>query len=256
MTAPSLLASAPSGPLAPRAAAVEPKSLLDLMYDGFYMLFLLRNRHAPTDAEQFRLRLKDFLSVVDRGARKLHIPTEDLHLAKYAYCALVDEQVMMHQPALRADWERRPLQLEMFGEQLAGEHFFDHLEEVRQHGASRLQVLEVFHMCLLLGFQGRYLIEGSEKLSYLTSRLGDEIAHLKGKRAEFAPHALPADRVRHKLRTEVPVWVVCSVFALAGLLAFIGLRWSLDRQTQNDLGAYAQVIKMPAQTAHVTITLP
>jgi hypothetical protein len=30
----------------------------------------------------------------------------------------------------------------------------------------------------------------------------------------------------------------------------------LDRQTRTDLGAYTQVIKLPAQQAHVTITLP
>lgn len=257
MTAPSLLGNPRPGPAAPRAAApVEAKTLLDLMYDGFYMLFLLRNRYSPADAESFRARLKDFLSGVDRGARKLGTSAEDVYLAKYAFCALVDERVMMSQSAVRAAWERKPLQLEMFGDQLAGESFFERLEQTRQQGASKLQVLEVFHMCLLMGFQGKYLIEGTEKLGYLTARLGDEIAHLKGRRAEFAPHALPPDRVSHKLRAEVPLWVVASMFALAGLLAFIGLRFALDRQTLGDLAAYAQVIKMPAQTAHVTITLP
>lgn len=258
MTAPSLLGSArpPAPQHGARVSVVEAKTLIDLMYDGFYMLFLLRNRHAPPDAGQFRARLKDFLAEVDKGARRLNVSPDDLHLAKYAYCALVDEQVLLHQPTLRASWEQRPLQLEMFGDQLAGEHFFDRLEELRQQGAARLQVLEVFHMCLLMGFQGKYLLEGSEKLGYLSSRLGDEIAHLKGRRAEFAPHAMPPDRIIHKLRAEVPLWVVCSVFALAGLLAFLGLRWNLGRQTQADLGLHTQVIQSPAQTARVTITLP
>ena len=40
------------------------------------------------------------------------------------------------------------------------------------------------------------------------------------------------------------------------LLGFLGLRWILERQTRNDLESYAQVIKLPAQSAHVTITLP
>ncbi len=35
-------------------------------------------------------------------------------------------------------------------------------------------------MCLLLGFEGRYTLDGHEKLSYLTARLGDEIAHMRG----------------------------------------------------------------------------
>jgi type VI secretion system protein ImpK len=155
-----------------------------------------------------------------------------------------------------ADANAQPLQLEMFGDQLAGEHFFDRLEQLRAQGAAKVQVLEVFHMCLLLGFQGKYLIEGTEKLGYLTARLGDEIATHKGKRAEFAPHGLAPDRIVHKLRAEAPLWVLGSVLALATLLAFIGLRWMLQRQTQNDLSAYQQVITLPAQSANVTITLP
>jgi type VI secretion system protein ImpK len=58
----------------------------------------------------------------------------------------------------------------------------------------RLQALEVFHMCLLLGFQGKYALEGTEKLGYLTARLGDEILHLQGRRSAFAPHWAPPIR--------------------------------------------------------------
>jgi hypothetical protein len=50
--------------------------------------------------------------------------------------------------------------------------------------------------------------------------------------------------------------VVGALFALAGLLAFLSLRWSLDWQTQVDLDAYQQIVRMPSMPAHVTITLP
>ena len=237
-------------------APTEARTLLDLMYDGFYMLFLLKNRYSPSDAEAFRARLREFLQHVDRGGKRIDAANEDLYLTKYAYCALMDEMVLAQQGALAEGWRRNPLQLEMFGEQLAGEAFFDKLEALRAQGASKVQVLEVFHMCLLMGFQGKYLLEGSEKLGYLTARLGDEIATHKGQRAAFAPHAYAGDRVRHTLRADVPVWVLASVLALAGLLAFLGLRWALERRTQGDLAAYSQLIALPAQAAHVTITLP
>jgi type VI secretion system protein ImpK len=256
--APSLLgARAAAAAAATRAAApTEARTLLDLMVDGFYMLFLLKNRYTPTDAETFRARLREFLAQVDRGGKRIDASNEDLYLTKYAYCALMDEMVLASQGSLAESWRRNPLQLEMFGEQLAGEAFFDKLEALRAQGASKVQVLEVFHMCLLMGFQGRYLLEGSEKLGYLTARLGDEIATHKGQRAAFAPHAYAADRIRHTLRTDVPLWVLASVLALAGLLAFLGLRWALERRTQADLGAYSQLITLPAQAANVTITLP
>jgi type VI secretion system protein ImpK len=255
--APSLIGADNIPPLHARVDAAEnPQSLLDLMLHGFYMILLLRNRYAPADADTFRARVREYLDGVDKGGRRLGLATGDVHLAKYAFAALVDETVLTSSSSIRPAWERKPLQLELFGDQLAGEHFFDRLEELRREGVAKVQVLEVFHMALLMGLQGKYRIEGPEKLGFLTARLGDEIAHLRGARPGFAPHGLANDSVRHKLRHEVPLWVMASAFALAGLLAFIGLRWSLAHQTDADLLGYQAIVKMPEQPAYVTITLP
>lgn len=258
--APSLFGQAapavPGRPPAVSDSLHSASSLLDLLYDGFYMVFLLKNRYAPHDADAFRERIRAFLAEFDRGSKRLGASADDTYLSKFAFCALVDEVVLASQSKVRDAWERRPLQIEFFGEQLAGERFFEHLDTLRQGGAARVQLLEVFHMCLLVGFQGKYILEGSEKLNYLTGRLGDEIAHLKGRRPGFAPHWAAPDSVIHALRTEVPLWVIGSVFALAGLLAFLGIRHSLDRQTADDLGRYNQVVMLAPQPAHVTITLP
>lgn len=234
----------------------EARTLIDLMYDGFYLLFLLRAKQGPSDADAFRSHIKEFLTGLERGATKLGSSAEDVHLCKYAFCATVDEAILMSQFKVRDAWQRQPLQLQFFGEQLAGEQFFAKLEALRREGASRVQILEVFHMCLLMGFQGKYLIEGSEKLNYLTARLGDEIAHLKGSRAPFAPHWAPPDQVRNRLKNEVPLWVIASVFALLGVLAFTAMRWQLTRSTERDLAVYQDVVKLAPQAAHVTITLP
>ena len=255
---PSLFNSGSTGPMAPTSGSTprEARTLLDLMYDGFYLLFLLRAKQGPSDADAFRLHIKEFLTGVERGATRLGSSAEDVHLCKYAFCATVDEIILMSQFKVRDAWQRQPLQLQFFGEQLAGEQFFAKLEVLRREGAARIQILEVFHMCLLMGFQGKYLIEGSEKLNYLTARLGDEIAHLKGARATFAPHWAPPDLVTNRLKNEVPLWVIGSVFALLGVLAFMGLHWQLSRSTEHDLAAYQDVVKLAPQAAHVTITLP
>lgn len=261
-TAPSLFGDAhpaagrPDSPALPFGAKGESNSLLDLLYDGFYMVFLLKNGYAPADDAAFLDRIRAFLAQVDSGSKRLKTPAEDLYQAKFAFCALVDEVVLMSNLQLRDAWGRRPLQLQFFGEHLAGERFFELLESIRQAGVAKLQVLEVFHVCLLLGFQGRYILEGSEKLAYLTSRLGEEIAQLKGKRAAFAPHWAAPDRIANALRSEVPLWAIGSVFALVALLAFVGLRWTLERQTEADLRSYAHLVKLAPQPAHVTITLP
>jgi type VI secretion system protein ImpK len=212
--APSLFGG--STPTATPAPITEPsyqvRSLLDLLYDGFFMLFLLKNGREPGDAQEFSQRIQQFLGDFERGAKKLNASAEDVYASKFAFCAAIDESVLSSTFRIRTEWERRPLQLVLFGEQLAGEKFFQYLEECRAQGAARLQSLEVFHMCLLLGYQGKYLLEGPEKLAYLTARIGDEIAHLKGKRAQFAPHWPLPDQVAHRLKREVPLWSIGAVF--------------------------------------------
>jgi type VI secretion system protein ImpK len=114
----------------------------------------------------------------------------------------------------------------------------------------------VFHLCLLLGFQGRYALEGRERLDYLTARLGDEIAHLQGRRVAFAPHWAAPDRAVHKLRGELPLWVMGMVFGTLALVAFVAMRVQLDRSTEHTLAPYADIVRLAPQAAHITITWP
>lgn len=257
-TPPSLFGSSdvPRAEMPRELARYEAGTLVDLLYNGFYMVFLLRAGREPQDANSFREQLRTLLKDFEAQARRLNVDADDTHKASFAFCALVDEVMLQSRFAARATWELRPLQLELFGDHLAGERFFEMLEALRQGGAARVQVLEVFHLCLLLGFQGRYFLEGNEKLTWLTSRLGDEIAHMRGRRAGFAPHAELPDRVAHQLRHELPLWTIGAVVALLGVLAFVGLRVALQQGTAQDLAQFDGVIARTPQQAHVTITWP
>ncbi|HEX8615118.1 MAG TPA: type IVB secretion system protein IcmH/DotU [Telluria sp.] len=251
-TAPSLMA----GGSVPAAAGATPQTLLDLMYEGFYALFMLKNGNGPQNNADFQRKTTQFLEDFTRGAKKQGASADDIDASKYAFCAAVDEIILRSTFSIRDEWERRPLQLVLFGDQLAGENFYHRLESLRTRGSTHLQALEVFHMCLLLGFQGRYILEGSEKLNYLTARLGDEIANMKGKRGGFAPHAERPDQIAHKLRNDLPLWVLCSVFGLICILGYIGLRASLTKSTDERMSAYNDVVKLAPRAANLTITLP
>lgn len=252
-TAPSLF----GGRAAPGAAAgPRIESLLDLMHEGFYVLFMLKNGSAPPGEHEFANKVAQFLSGFENEARRLRANAEDIEAAKYAYCAALDEIILASGLPIREPWERRPLQLTVFGDQLAGEHFFDRLEALRSQGGARLQALQVFHLCLLLGFKGKFALDSSDKLACLTARLGDEIAHIKGKSRGFAPRAERPDQVAHKLRSDVPLWALSALFALAALCAYLGMKASLDQATQQSMAGYANLVKLAPPPATLTVTLP
>jgi type VI secretion system protein ImpK len=253
--APSLFSES-AATLREQYAEQNVRSLVDLLYDGFYMLILLHNRKIPTDADAFATHVQKFLGDFERVAKKHSFSSEDIFDAKYAFCAAVDETILSSRMDIRDTWERRPLQLALFGDQLAGEHFFDKLEVARNGGANRLNALEVFHMCLLLGFKGKYLLEGPEKLKYLTSQLGEQIAHIKGKPSPFAPTWEPPDQIANALKREIPVWVMASVLALFGLFAYLGLNWYAERTTYKAMQPYNEIVQLAPRAPTLVITLP
>lgn len=235
--------------------ARQPR-LVDLMYEGFHALFLLKSGSGPQDKGGFADRITAFLADVDRSAKALGIAAEDVTAAKYAYCSAVDEIILRSSYGVREAWETRPLQLRVFGDQLAGEHFFNRLEDLRAKGVQHVEALEVFHMCLLLGFQGRYALDARDKLDYLVARLGDEIARMRGRTRGFAPHAERPDQVVNRLRSDLSLWVLGAVFSVAALGAYLGFRTVLAHETDAALAQYNDLVKLPPKAAHVTITLP
>lgn len=240
----------------PTKSPITEHSLLDLMYDGFYALLLLKNHCTLDSATEFLNKLKIFLKDFESGAKRLGASAKDIDASKYAFCAAADEIILHSSFSIREAWERGPLQLSMFGDQLAGENFFHRLEDLRSQGSSHQEALEVFYMCLLLGFNGKYLLEGSEKLSYLTARLGEEITQMKGKPKGFAPQAERPDEITHKIRSDAPIWVICSVFALIVITGYLALDWMLSQSTESTVNAYSEIVKLGPRTASLIISLP
>ncbi len=247
--APTLLANRGAG-------GAGPQSLVDMMYEGFYALYLLKNGCGPQGQAGFAEHMTQFLNDIDRHAKQLAVNVDDVYAAKYAFCAAVDEIILRSQYNIREEWQTRPLQLRLFGDQLAGEHFFQRLEDLRARGSPHLQALEVFHMCLLLGFRGRYALDGEDKLNLMCATLGNEIARMRGKSRGFAPHAERPDHISNKLRSDLSLWVLTAVFALAGMGAYIGFRASLGHAASVALAGYNDMVKLAPRAANVTITLP
>lgn len=205
-------------------------SLRELLEDGVYMLFLLREGNAPSSAVEFNKRVDSFLAQFERLSRSFDKAADDVAQSKFAFCALLDEIILSSNFALRDEWERMPLQLRLFGEHLAGESFFTRLEQLRLNPEVHIEALEVFYTCLLLGFQGKYLLEGEEKLGYLTSRVKHEIQQIRGGKADFAPNWKLPQRFQNFVRNELPLWLYFALLAASGIGIFVVYRLLLSHQ--------------------------
>ena len=242
------------------AKVTSTTNLVDLLHDGFYIVFLLKNKYIPSSATEFREKIIVLLNRFENQARKLQFSSDDIQDAKYAYCALLDETIITQQDArffdLQNNWMMCPLQLSLFGSQLAGYRFFETMDEIRSKGKERLMALEVYHYCMLLGFHGKYRLDSIENLNVLATRVGDEIDFLKGKKASFSPFASLPDQIKHIIHRELPFfWILIFWFVFA-LATFVGLKYMILHQGSSSLEKYQNVISAPAEQAYITIHLP
>jgi type VI secretion system protein ImpK len=220
----------------PTIAKQATATLRDLLEEGIYLLFLLRDDHAPSSCAEFNTRIDSFFASFDSQARKLGKPEELIRQSQYAFCALMDEIALAPRFPLHSEWARNPLQLRLFGDQLAGNRFFDRLEVLRRNPAANIEALEVFYTCLLLGFHGKYLFEGMEKLGWLIESVGREIRQLRGETPKLAPFWKPMHLFQGYVRHELPMWLYFGLLALVAAGGFAVFRFLLAGQVDRLFG--------------------
>jgi type VI secretion system protein ImpK len=129
----------------------------------------------------------------------------------------------------------------LFGENVAGERFFEHLESVRS-GPQQGDVLRVYYLCLLFGFRGRYGVRGAEvAISDLQDSVRAQLMRGLTMPEALSPNgARPEDGLADSVQRS-PVLAVCvAVVALVSLL-YLGLSVSLADQLRQFVGWTEQV---------------
>ncbi len=163
-------------------------------------------QQAVANAELFRGHIRESLRKAAQDAIGQGYAQEDVQLALYAIVALIDESVMNSHQAVFSDWPRLPLQEELFGGHVAGETFFENLQRLMSRTAfpQTADLLEVFYLCLLLGYRGRYAVAGGD-LRGITESLRDKIQKIRGGTGMLAPRwALPEEMAQ---TSRVDPWI-------------------------------------------------
>ncbi len=180
-------------------------------------------------AENYREQILAAFDELERMAFEKQLTSQIVREAKYAISAYIDEVVLSSDWPGRLDWMSRPLQLEFFGEHLAGEGFFEHLAQLRQGGEKNLDLLELYYVCLQLGFEGVYRMRGLEQLMALQVDLQSQIDGYHGVcSTKLSPQGLPRETLFDKARREVPFWVIGVVTTGIVFFTFLGYSVAID----------------------------
>jgi len=193
-----------------------------------------RNQFQAPQAAEFRRHLLHLLGQADASTRQAGYPSDFAKLGTYAVVALLDESILNSPGPLKGEWVGYPLQQELFGENVAGENFFLQLRDLlaRPDSGDLADILEVFLLCLLLGFKGRYAASDGAEIQGLVTAALQKIHRTRAGRGVTAnPAHLPGGEVAPKREDPwvprlVRATLVAFVVAVLLLIGFRLLLWS------------------------------
>ncbi len=116
----------------------------------------LRNLPFYDAANELHERLIDELKHFEQRALQKGAAINEVEIAKYLLCSLIDETVLNTPWGSQSGWGHNSLSSFFFKKMWGGEEFFQILDRLKQQPLQNLNLLELGYLCLSLGFEGRY----------------------------------------------------------------------------------------------------
>lgn len=145
--------------------------LAELCSDLFLIAIRIKSIKDTGDPVELRHLILLLIDDLYKKCKNAKVNNESVKNIIYALVALIDEIILNHEGKCKDYWELKPLQLEIFGEITAGEKFYQIVEKLIIEPDKNIEVLEIYFLCLSLGFEGKYKIKGEENKLYLLKKL-------------------------------------------------------------------------------------
>ncbi len=187
-----------------------------------------RLRHVAGEPDPVALRelAMQELNRFDVAIQKLDLPRRDVRTAHYVLCASLDDVVMNTPWGRTGAWAQNSLVAMFHRNVVAGEGFFQVLEELRRDPSNHQELIALMYICLSLGFQGRYrtLPRGATDLETLREAVYDILKRLRpAVEHGLSPRWLGEDAPYAPARATVPAWVIGAGVATILAVLFLAL---------------------------------
>jgi type VI secretion system protein ImpK len=133
----------------------------------------LRSTTAHADPAALREELLARVSEFEAAAAANGVPRPKIGAARYLLCSFVDETIAATPWGAGGVWAERNLLQEFHDERSGAYKSFELVERLAQDPAANADLLELFYVCLVLGFEGRWRGQpnGRAELDAMAERL-------------------------------------------------------------------------------------
>lgn len=217
----------------------------------------LRTMASCANPQALRDSIVQMVRKFEAHAKGANLPNEQVMAARYILCTFVDEAAA-GTPWGAGVWSKESLLVLFHNETWGGEKVFQLLARLAENPAAQINLLELLYIVLGLGFEGRYRVtdNGKQQVESVRERLYQMIRKQRGEpERDLSPHWRGAATARRRVSDVVPVWVGGAAAALLLAVAYLGLSFALNRQSDPVFGMIA-AIKAPAALPTVVKQAP
>src|SRR5215471_2975889 len=202
-----------------------PATVSEICAPALLLGVQLRSATAFGDSQTLRRRMTDLLDRIEEQLRDARVVSPDLSNIVFALTAFLDESISQSSWDHRSEWVAAPLCFERFNRFDAGEEFFVRLQALANTQPPSPDVLQIYFLCLTLGFKGRYLLRSNEEWYALVADVGAMVRNATPSHqavASLSPRGLPGEAIAEAVK-EIPIWVFAVAAAGFALVTYFAL---------------------------------
>ena len=212
------------------------RELTGLCTDLFLIIIRMREAEDLGDPAALRKLINYYLELFQKNCATLKLTQASIEESKYALIALMDETVLSVPGVCRDYWLSHPMQLDYFGDNIAGEEFYNKLQNLLLQTEGKKDVLEVYYLCLALGFEGKYKLSNAEERLAIFEDLGRKLRRTRIRvSSDLSPHGKRTDyNLKKRGIFLFPLWMTGVIAAIAVVLGWFAL-FSFSSSQGNEL---------------------
>jgi len=222
-----------------------PRDISALCTDLFLIIIRMREAEDLGDPASLRKLIGYFLDLFEKNCAAIGMAADSIGEAKYAIVALMDETVLSVPGSCRDFWISRPMQLDYFGDNIAGQEIYEKLQRLLLQPENKKDVLEVYYLCLALGFEGKYRIANPEERIAIMDDLGRKLRRTRVRvSAELSPHGKRAETSSARRGTAFlfPLWLSGVIAAIIVAVAWIAMYFVNSNALSGLLGSIQSTV--------------
>ena len=196
------------------------RSVAGLATDLFMIIIKMREAEDLGDPEALRNLINFYLDLFNKNCLAQKLDKVAAVEAKYALVALIDETVLSIPGVCRDYWLERPLQIDHFGDSLAGQEFYNKLSRLMANPQNKTEILELYYLCLSLGFEGKFKIGNFEERINIMNAVGAKLGQAASQKGGMISPSGIAKNV--DTTTSKKVGLVFFVSVISGTAVFVG----------------------------------